>query len=54
METLKYKVLNPIEFSGWADGDYGYEIEGVKSDKSYVSSAGAKKAMYLRLRKMYE
>ena len=50
-KEIQYKVLSPLEFSGSSSGDYGYEIENVKSIKSYVSESGARKAMNKELTK---
>lgn len=47
-----YKVLNPVEFSGSLYGDFGYEIDGVKSENSYVSKNGAYNAMWRKLNKL--
>lgn len=46
------QVLTPREYSGSIHGDYGYQINGVKSENGYVSRSGAEKAMYRRLAKM--
>jgi len=48
----KYRVLNPTDFSGDANGDFGYELNGIKSTNSYVSRAGASNAMWRRIEKL--
>jgi len=50
--NIKYKVLSPIAFSGSPYGDFGYEIDGVKSSKGYSSERGARVAMERVLEKM--
>ena len=52
MTNNTYKVLRPSEFSGDFNGDFGYEINGTKSDKGYVSKIGARNAMYRKLDKL--
>lgn len=52
MTETNYRVLNPKEYSGSMDGDYGYEINGEKSARSYISRTSARKAMERRLEKM--
>ena len=46
------KVLRPIEFSGSRHGDYGFEIDGVRSEKGYASETGARNAMHRALEKI--
>ncbi len=46
MNNLQNRVLNPREFSGSIHGDYGFEINGVRSERGYVSRNGARQAMY--------
>jgi len=55
MTTTKTKgrILTPREFCGDCNGDYGYEINGVKSTKSYISRKGAENAMNRFLFKKY-
>jgi hypothetical protein len=40
----KGKVLTPTEFSGSANGDFGYELNGVKSANSYATKSAAQSA----------
>jgi len=44
-----YKVLSPKEFSGSIYGDFGYEIDGVRSKNGYVSRNGAKSALFRKI-----
>lgn len=46
-----YKVLSPLKFSGSIHGDWGYEIDGVKSDRGYVSRKAASLALHRKLEK---
>lgn len=46
-----FKVLSPKQFSGTVNGDWGYEINGIRSDKGYVSRTGAYNAMWRELDK---
>lgn len=39
------RVLRPKEYSGDVHGDYGYVLDGKKSDEGYVSARGAEKAL---------
>ena len=47
-------VLSPLAYSGSVFGDYGYEIEGVKSERSYVSAYSARRALRRELIKINE
>jgi len=47
-----YKTLTPRQYSGSTHGDFGYEIDGVKSIRSYATLAQAKAAMYRALDKL--
>lgn len=49
--TVKYKILSPLQYSGSLGGDYGYEIDGIKSERGYVSKSGAYKAMWRKIEK---
>ena len=49
--NVTYKILSPLEYSGSIYGDYGYEINGEKSKKGYLSRKGADSAMYRELEK---
>lgn len=40
----KDKVLNPKEYSGSLYGDYGYILNGVKSERSYATRQAAQRA----------
>lgn len=51
-EKPRCRVLKPYEFCGDVNGDYGYEIDGMKSKNSYVSDSGARKAMHRALEKL--
>lgn len=45
-------IVSPLEYSGSVYGDYGYEIDGVKSEKGYSSKASAKNALLKKLNKL--
>ena len=49
---IEYKILRPKEFSGSIYGDFGYELNGVRSEKGYVSKAGAEKALVRAIEKL--
>lgn len=49
---MNNKILSPLEYSGSIHGDWGYEIDGVKSEMSYVSRIGARNAMNRKLEKL--
>lgn len=51
---LTYTVLTPTEFSGNANGDYGYKINGTKSKNGYVSKSGARNAMHRKVKKLLD
>lgn len=51
---ISSKILSPRDFSGSVHGDYGYEINGVKSDKGYISRSSAQKALDRRIEKDYD
>ncbi len=48
----EYKVLSPLKWSGNINGDYGYEINGFKSDKGYSTHRGASAAMHREVTKL--
>jgi hypothetical protein len=50
---ISAKILSPMEFSGSLYGDYGFEINGKKSDNSYASKQGAKRAMEREINKIF-
>lgn len=50
--TTTYKLLSPMEFGGSIYSDYGYEINGIKSDKGYGNKQTAKRAMERELEKI--
>lgn len=58
MNTLSFndkyhiRILSPREFSGSVHGDYGYEINGVKSSNGYISRKSAYNAMWRRIEKL--
>lgn len=49
INSKKHRVLTPMEYSGSLHGDYGYEIDGVRSEIGYVSRVAAYEAMYRRI-----
>ncbi len=51
---IEYRVLGPLKFSGSLYGDFGYEINGQKSEKGYVSRRGAEAAMLRKVERMVE
>lgn len=46
------RILTPLQFSGSVHGDYGYEIDGVKSNKSYATAYSARRALARKLEKL--
>jgi hypothetical protein len=51
-KKMNYHTLSPLEFSGSVHGDFGFVIDGVKSERGYVSRIGAYNAMCRKMDKM--
>ena len=49
---LDKKVLKPSEFCGNFYGDFGYELNGIKSKNGYISRVGAQKALERAVEKL--
>lgn len=52
-EYKNSKILKPFEFSGDYRGDYGFEINGIKSQQGYISKSSAKSALNRKLDQMF-
>lgn len=50
--NITYRILRPYEYCGSIYGDYGYVLNGVKSEKGYVSRYAARKALERKFNKM--
>lgn len=46
------RVLRPSEYSGTIHGDYGYEVNSVRSENGYATRAAATAAMWRRVERM--
>lgn len=54
MTDIQRKVLSPIQYSGSVGGDFGFEINGVKSKNGYATRQLASNAMNRAVDKMLD